>query len=106
MKSEIRSRTILFLLIVISIILHFYNLKGLSLSNDELSAITRAKYDTFLEMIKMGVYIDYHPAGIQTFIFYWIKLFGDGDFLLRIPFVISGIAASWFLYEITKKWLD
>ena len=106
MKSEIRSRTILFLLIVISIILHFYNLKGLSLSNDELSAITRAKYDTFLEMIKMGVYIDYHPAGIQIFIFYWIKLFGDGDFLLRIPFVISGIAASWFLYEITKKWLD
>lgn len=96
----------LILLLVITVVLHFINLKSLSLSNDELSAITRAKFDTFFEMIDKGVMIDYHPAGIQIFIFYWIKIFGDDDFLLRLPFVFCGIASAFLLYEICRKWFD
>ena len=60
MDFKNRNTLLLFFVLAISFVLHFINLKELSLSNDELSAITRARYDTFSEMIVNGVYIDYH----------------------------------------------
>ncbi len=104
MDSKKRNDLLLILILAISFVLHFINLKELSLSNDELSAITRARYDTFSEMILKGVYIDYHPAGIQTCIFYWMKLFGDDAFLLRIPFVLCAFGSTILLYSICRKW--
>ena len=86
MDIKKRNDRLLIFILAISFVLHFINLKDLSLSNDELSAITRSRYDTFSEMITKGVYIDYHPAGIQTYIFYWMKLFGDDAFLFPIKF--------------------
>lgn len=106
MESKKRNSILLIFILAVSFVLHFVNLKGLSLSNDELSAITRAKYDSFSEMIVKGVYIDYHPAGIQAFIFYWIKLFGDDAFLLRLPFVLCAFGSTVLLYEISKRWYN
>ncbi len=78
----------------------------LSLSNDELSALTRARFDSFGEMISKGVYIDFHPAGVQTFIYYWIKLFGDHPFVFRFPFLIAGIISTWLIFKIGKSWFS
>ncbi len=80
--------------------------QNLSLSNDELSALTRAKFETFMEMIVNGVHIDFHPAGVQSFIFFWLKLLGDDDFLFRLPFVICGILSVWFIYKLGKAWFS
>ncbi len=106
MDIKKRNDRLLIFILAISFVLHFINLKDLSLSNDELSAITRSRYDTFSEMITKGVYIDYHPAGIQTYIFYWMKLFGDDAFLLRIPFVLCAFGSTILLYFICKKWAN
>jgi hypothetical protein len=106
MDIKKRNDLLLIFILAVSFVLHFINLKDLSLSNDELSAITRARYDTFSEMIVNGVYIDYHPAGIQAFIYYWIKLFGDDAFLLRIPFVLCAFGSTVLLYSICKKWTN
>ncbi len=78
----------------------------LSLSNDELSALTRARHDTFSEMIVSGVLIDFHPAGIQSFIFYWIRLLGDAPFMLRLPFLISGVVSTYLVFAIGKRWFS
>jgi len=78
----------------------------LSLSNDELSALTRARYDSFSEMISKGVLIDFHPAGIQTLIYYWLELFGDDPFLFRFPFVVAGVASTYLIYRIGKLWFS
>jgi hypothetical protein len=106
MRSEFKSRSILILLIAVSAFLHFVNLKVLSLSNDELSAITRAEYGSFGEMIRQGVYIDFHPAGVESFIYFWMKIFGDGALRLRFPFVLCGLASIWFIFEIGRKWFN
>ncbi|MBP6531767.1 MAG: glycosyltransferase family 39 protein [Bacteroidia bacterium] len=106
MAFKNRNTLLLVFILAISFVLHFINLKDLSLSNDELSAITRARYDTFSEMIVNGAYIDYHPAGIQTFIFFWIKIFGDDAFLIRLPFVLCAFGSTVFLYLICKKWYN
>src|SRR4051812_10747539 len=103
MDLKNRNTLLLIFILAVSFVLHFINLRELSLSNDELSAIIRAKYDSFSEMIIKGVYIDYHPAGIEAYIFYWIKIFGDDAFLLRLPFVLCAFLSSILLYEISRR---
>lgn len=77
---------------------------SLSLSNDELSALTRARYDSFSSMIENGVFIDFHPAGIQSLIYYWIKIVGDNPFVFRLPFLFSGVLTVYLIYALGKKW--
>jgi hypothetical protein len=86
--------------------MRFINLGELSLSNDELSSLSRIHYDSFSEMITRGVYIDYHPAGLQAFLFYWVKIFGDTPFILRFPFVICSLVSVWLIYKIGKSWFN
>lgn len=101
-----QEKIILFFILLLGCIIRFFAAYRLSLSNDELSALTRARYDTFSEMISKGVYIDFHPAGIQSLIFYWIKLFGDSQFVFRLPFVLSGVFSIYLIFVLGKKWFS
>ncbi len=83
-----------------------FNYYNWSLSNDELSAITRTGYSSFSEMIAKGARIDGHPVGVETFLFYWIKLFGESEMSVRFPFVIAGIGAILFTYLIAERWFN
>src|ERR1700722_10519972 len=96
-----------FFLLIILIIgagFRFYNYFGWSLSNDELSAISRTRFSSFSEMISQGVMVDFHPAGVETFLFYWMKLFGESVMIIRLPFVIAGIFSILFAYLIAERW--
>lgn len=101
--SFLKNNFLLLLILVAAAVLRFYNLGNLSFSNDELSALTRAQFDSFAEMIEGGVMIDFHPAGVQTFIFYWMKIFGDGVFALRFPFAVAGIFSVLMIYLLTES---
>lgn len=101
-ESEIE-KIFLLLILLIGSVLRILAAYKLSLSNDELSALTRARHDTFSEMITKGVFIDFHPAGIQSFIYYWIKLFGDHPFVYRLPFVICGTLSIFLIFKIGKR---
>ena len=96
----------IWLIILAAASLRFFNLGEMSLSNDELSSLVRIRYDTFSEMITKGVYIDFHPAGLQSFLFYWVKIFGENTFALRFPFVITSIISVWLIYKLGKKWYN
>lgn len=86
-------------LLVIAALFRFWNYAGWSLSNDELSALTRLKYDSFAEMIQKGVRDnDMHPMGVQSFLWWWTSLFGTGEAIVRLPFVLLGIATAGLLY--------
>lgn len=87
----------------------FLRLSGLtffSLSNDELSALSRLQFDSFNDLIKFGVYPDFHPAGVQVFLFYWTHLFGNSEWMVRFPFALLGIGSVFLIYEIGKKWFS
>jgi len=80
-------------------VLRFYHYAGWSLSNDELSAITRLKFPSFSEMIEQGVRTnDMHPPGVQAFLWLWTKLFGTGEISLRFPFVLLGTLSTGLFY--------
>lgn len=92
------------LLVLIGAMFRFYNYSDWSLSNDELSAITRLEFTSFSEMIEQGVRLnDMHPVGVQSFLWVWTHLFGVTESMLRLPFVLLGIATISLLYLTTRN---
>jgi len=106
--SRINHTNILLLLIlVVAAFLRFYHYGAWSLSNDELSALSRLQFSSFDELINQGVkYTDFHPAGVQVFLWYWIKIFGNGVWMVRLPFVIFGILSVYLVFLIGKRWFN
>ena len=97
---------ILLIIILVGVILRLYGIWDFSFTHDELSAVSRLRFDTFSELIEKGVKIDGHPAGIQVFLWFWIKIFGLSEISLRIPFIIMGISCIPLIYFLTKKWFN
>jgi len=75
-----------------------------SITADEVSALLRLKYDTLGEMIEKGVRPDGHPAFTQVLLWFWIRMFGDSEFSVRLPFVLMGTASIWFAGMAAKRW--
>lgn len=93
----------LIIILVVAAILRFYHYAGFSYSNDELSAISRLRFDSFSELVKNGFFVDGHPGGIQVFLWYWSGWFGFSEASLRLPFVIFGVLTVWMSYLVSSK---
>jgi len=50
-------------------------------------------------MIQEGVQTDVHPALNETFIYFWMNLFGDSPVAVRFPYVIFSIFFLYFAYK-------
>jgi hypothetical protein len=97
---------LLYFILVIGAIFRIYGFWDWSLTNDELSALSRLTVDSLSELIDQGIKPDGHPAVTQLFLYYWVKVFGDSVFVVRFPFVISGIGSLFFFYLAAKNWLN
>ena len=47
-----------------------------------------------------------HPAGVQSFLWFWSKIFGTSEIAIRLPFVLMGIACIPLMYLVTKIWFN
>lgn len=92
-----------FVIVAVGLVLRLWHL-DFSYSNDELSALSRTVFTTFSDLIKEGVLVDFHPAGIQIFLYYWVKLFGMNEWVVRLPFVIAGTLAIWLAILTFSRW--
>ncbi|MGM0649049.1 MAG: glycosyltransferase family 39 protein [Bacteroidota bacterium] len=108
MKSRIRltNETILLLILMVATALRFYNFGEIPFTHDEFSALFRTNFDGFSEMIQKGVKPDGHPAGIQVFLYFWVKLFGKTEWVVKLPFAICGILSVYLVYAIAKQWFN
>lgn len=97
---------IILIILFTAAILRFYNFFEIPFTHDEFSALFRLNYDSFSELIEKGVKIDGHPAGVQVFLYYWTKLFGTQEWIVKLPFIISGIGAVYLIYLIGKNWFN
>ncbi|MFA7139005.1 MAG: glycosyltransferase family 39 protein [Bacteroidales bacterium] len=106
MKQRTLSHELLLLSIILltALGLRLYNLTENSLSNDELSALFRLQFDSFRELVIHGFYVDGHPGGIQVFLYYWTKLFGNSPLSIRLPFALMGVGAVYLMYKTGKQW--
>lgn len=96
----------LFLLVILcASVLRFYHYASWSLSNDELSALYRLEYKDFHNLIQFGVMKgDFHPSGVQVFLYYWVKILGNSVAVVRFPFVLAGIFSVGIAFLIARRW--
>lgn len=93
------------IIMLVATFMRLYHFADWSLSNDELSALNRLRFDSFGDMLTNGVKLnDFHPAGVQALLWVWIKIFGNSVWAVRFPFVVFGILSVWMIYLIGKKW--
>ncbi len=94
------------ILLCIGCSMRFYHFADWSLTNDELSALSRLQFDTLSSVIENGVRLDdMHPMGVQVFLWFWTKCFGFSVFVVRLPFVILGCLSLLIVYQLAKDWL-
>ncbi|MEI6576309.1 MAG: glycosyltransferase family 39 protein [Bacteroidota bacterium] len=94
----------LVIIMLLATLLRFWGYGSVSYANDELSALIRAQYPTFTELVSKGFYVDGHPGGIQIMLFYWIKLGGTSESWVRIPFILMSIGSVGAAYSLGKLW--
>ena len=96
-----RTKNIVFVLglMVVAAIFRCYHLTQIPLMNDELSALHRLQFQSFLALISNGVIPDGHPAVVQVFLFYYTKIFGFSSWVIKLPFIIAGCASVGVAYH-------
>ena len=103
---KLNNRIIFILILLVSCIFRFYNFSEIPITHDEFSALFRTEYSSFGDLINLGVYPDGHPAGVQVFLYYWVKLVGMTEWLIKLPFTLAGVAAIFFIFKISKVWYN
>lgn len=101
--DRISPRILLVIILLIGAGARLYQLSDLSLGNDDLSSVTRIQVDSFSELIEKGVREDVHPAGVQVMLWTWASLFGQEEWVLRIPFLFCGMLSIWLTYLLGKR---
>jgi len=104
LSDIIRQHFILIGILLLAIALRCYNLFSIPYTHDELSGLLRLRFDSFGELIAKGVKIDGHPAFVQVFLYYWTKLFGTAEWIVKLPFILSGVGGVYLAYKIGKRW--
>lgn len=103
-SNFIKEHSIIIGILLLALILRFYDLFAIPYTHDELSGLLRTRFDSFSELIAKGVKIDGHPAFVQVFLYYWTGLFGTSEWVVKLPFIFSGVGGVYFAYKIGKRW--
>lgn len=106
-KRSSTDQLLLIIILITGCLLRFYNFSTWSLSNDELSALSRLQFPSFSSVIENGVKLDdMHPPGVQTFLYFLTKWFGNSVFIVRLPFVLAGIFSIYIFYLLAASWIN
>ncbi|WP_343637070.1 glycosyltransferase family 39 protein [Fluviicola sp.] len=103
-SNFIKEHSVIIGILLLALILRCYDLFSIPYTHDELSGLLRTRFDSFSELIAKGVKIDGHPAFVQVFLYYWTGLFGTSEWIVKLPFIFSGVGGVYFAYKIGKRW--
>ena len=81
----------------------FISVQGLS--HDELSAWNRISDYDFCGVLEYGVKPDMHPAFMQILLQYWVQIFGDNEWVFRLPSTLFGLAGIVLMYHFSLRFL-
>ena len=105
-NMKIKNSYILLLILFTGSLLRLLFINEIPFTHDEFSALSRLHFNSFSELVANGIIIDGHPAGVQVFLYYWVKIFGWTEIAVKMPFIIMGILSLWLIYKIGKFWYN
>ena len=94
------------IIIAIAAILRLWKLGEVPFMHDEFSALIRTDFDNLRDLFTKGIIVDTHPAGVQFFLYLWVKLFGWSEFWVKLPFALMGIASIYLVFKVGKQWFN
>ena len=89
--------------VLVAIGLRFGWLFSLPLTNDETSALMRLQVSGLGELINGVVWNDGHPMLVQVFLWYWTQWFGTAVWVIKLPFLLSGVGAVILMIHIGMR---
>ena len=102
----IQPKILLGVIVIVAACLRFWNLFNMPFTYDEMSALFRTNFTNFEDLINLGVKIDTHPPGVQVFMYYWTQLFGQREWVVKLPFLLMGLTCIIIAYYIAKSWFN
>jgi hypothetical protein len=97
-------RNTFLVLLLLAAALRFWDLPNIPYTHDEISALVRI-YPSLYETVQRGVVeLDTHPPGVQVFEWVWTRLFGMSEGMVKLPFILMGLAAIFLLYRTALLW--
>ena len=97
---------ILGVIIAVAAVLRLWKLGQVPFMHDEFSALSRTGFTNLHDFIEQGILTDSHPLGVQTFLLFWVKLFGWSEFWVKLPFALMGIASIYLIYVVGRQWFN
>lgn len=97
---------ILGVIVAVAAVLRLWRLGHVPFMHDEFSALSRTGFTNLHDFIEQGILTDSHPVGVQTFLLFWVKLFGWSEFWVKLPFALMGIASVYLIYWIGRQWFN
>ena len=94
------------LILAVGIAFRFIPIQCYQFSHDELSGLSRTIYASFGDELKFGVEQDTHPALVQVFLWLWVKLVGYNEIAIKLPFLMCGVLAVWYIYRLGKDFFN
>ncbi len=105
-RPEAADILLISLVVLTGFALRIFRIAEIPFTHDEFSAILRTRYDSFGDLIRHGVMVDGHPAGVQVFLYMLVKTFGVSEITLKLPFILFGTAAIVYLYLVGRDWFN
>jgi len=107
MNSKLSKDNILLIaILLIAAILRFWNFANMPYMHDELSALSRTHFNSISELIANGARTDGHPIFIQVFLYYYTMLLGENEMVVKLPFILCGLASIFIAYKISSRWFN
>ncbi|MFN5149141.1 MAG: glycosyltransferase family 39 protein [Flavobacteriia bacterium] len=102
-----RKHALFLSLIIAGLIVRVIFMLEQGFSNDELSALCRTRYNELNDLLTFGVRNDdMHPAFYQVFLWIWVRIFGENEFLFRLPSLLFYVINSALIYRIASKYFS
>ena len=97
---------LLIAVLLIGISLRFYKLDMQSLWFDELIIATISQFKHAKDVIIDWIISDVHPPLYFLFMYFWGKIVGTSETMLRLPSAIAGTITLFVVYFLTKRSFD
>ena len=103
---KLNNKILLLIILLVATVLRCYNLFDIPFTHDEFSALFRTRFDSFSELIDRGVKLDGHPAFVQVVLYFLTSLFGETEWVIKLPFILFGVLSVYLIYLIGKIWYN
>lgn len=102
-KHNIIHNFLLILILIFTAIIFFNNLSQTPLDIDELFTLNILYLNNLSDLINLGSIFDNHPPLYLLIMYFFTKIFGLSEYMVRVPSVIFSIISFYLIFVLGKK---